>query len=392
MRTFLLATPWWCLVACVEAKDDPSPFASGDRVAEDTGTTPADDAFSEDPADDDTADGDSGARRAGRCEARFTVRYLDGTASTFDGCADWDLETRYAFDPDVPPEISAASLHFDAWDEESFVCEVRLQLGYLCAAGTYPLSAQTGVSWSTQDCPDTSAYHEGNLTGSTGYIDVWSVDNGRQAGDLEGQDLLTRLRGALRAVSDDGTVIEGTFDVEQEVVAAAYASDATCERVVGDADRDRAVNVALGGLDCNDDDPAVSTTDEDGDGYSVCDLDCDDTDAAVGPGSGCDYVSIGGGITVDGYPGLTMAWSFVDPATTPCPSCAFTLWGAVDSTPMLLVAYDRAVRAAYLWTFGEGFTSPATLVPSGAYDRFTFHMSDVSDWGDIEGDFYLSYR
>jgi hypothetical protein len=359
--------------------------------------------FAYDDPDEDTATGENSsgtsnpedtaaAPRPGRCQSQFTVRYANGASSTFDGCAAWDLEAAYEFDPDVPPEISAATLRFDAWDEPSFVCEVRLQLGYLCAAGTYPLSAQTGVTWSTHDCPDTPEFHEGTHAGTTGYVDVWAVDNGRQAGNLEGEVLQTRLRGAMRAVSEDGTVVEGTFDVERELVAQARPSDATCERVVGDADRDQAVTDALGGLDCNDADPWVGTSDVDGDGYSVCGGDCDDTDATVRPGDTCEYVSVEGGLTIDGYPGLTLDWSFVDPATTPCPGCGFALRGSVGTAPMVHVAYDPSVRATYLWTYDASFTAPGTLIPFGIHDRFTFSMPDVTGWGPVHGDFRLSYR
>ncbi len=61
-------------------------------------------------------------------------------------------------------------------------------------------------------------------------------------------------------------------------------ADANCDGLDDrDADGDGAESVEVGGTDCDDADPALNPHDEDGDGWSTCQGDCDDTRGDMGP-------------------------------------------------------------------------------------------------------------
>jgi hypothetical protein len=324
---------------------------------------------------DSSASDDSAAGNASDppCTAAFTVTYPDGSGSTFDGCATWGLDAGFEFDPDAPPALTTATLRFDAWDDPSFTCGVQLQLGDVCEAGTYPVSGTTTVRWSTADCSGTTDANEGDYDGTLGYVDVQTVDNGTQPGNLDGQALATRLRGAVRATSADGTVLDGTFDLAVTQPATAVDATGTCEAMDGDADGDGEVTDAVGGVDCDDTDPDVRGTDGDGDGLAACDGDCDDTDATVHPGAGCAYTRVEAGPTCASPEFCNQAWSITEPSDAMCPTCTVNL-----TTGFVYVSFDAANGTAQVWITADGFVlveaPAATLTRGSPYDTLEFTL------------------
>ena len=60
--------------------------------------------------------------------------------------------------------------------------------------------------------------------------------------------------------------------------------DQNCDGIDGgDADSDGYASIASGGLDCDDQDPSLTPLDQDGDGESICDGDCNDNNAEIHP-------------------------------------------------------------------------------------------------------------
>jgi hypothetical protein len=77
----------------------------------------------------------------------------------------------------------------------------------------------------------------------------------------------------------------------EEIPGDGIDNDCDGMELICDADADGVLKPECGGTDC-DDANAVCVTpadcaDDDGDGWRVCDGDCDDLDPAVFPGSGC---------------------------------------------------------------------------------------------------------
>jgi hypothetical protein len=72
------------------------------------------------------------------------------------------------------------------------------------------------------------------------------------------------------------------------LLGCPYVGQVTYDEEVLDLDGDGLVDVALGGLDCRDDDPTIGRCDDDGDGHDSVRVggdDCNDADAAVNPGA-----------------------------------------------------------------------------------------------------------
>ena len=67
-----------------------------------------------------------------------------------------------------------------------------------------------------------------------------------------------------------------------------------------DQDGDGGQAEAYGGPDCDDEDPAMNATDVDGDGWSLCDKDCDDEDAQDFPGAHHDHQGLSMTCVADG--------------------------------------------------------------------------------------------
>ena len=79
------------------------------------------------------------------------------------------------------------------------------------------------------------------------------------------------LLGFLVDADCDGTLTADACD-DADPTSTVIANDADCDGV-------------LASVDCDDSNPALNAADLDGDGFSTCDDDCDDTDVNTFPGA-----------------------------------------------------------------------------------------------------------
>ena len=87
------------------------------------------------------------------CSADLTVTFPDGSSTTLDGCADWDFDATFEYDPDDPPEVTGFTFTLGATTEEDFQCEFVLVQDGVCGPGYYDeRDDSTTTSMVLMDC------------------------------------------------------------------------------------------------------------------------------------------------------------------------------------------------------------------------------------------------
>jgi hypothetical protein len=232
--------------------------------------------------DDDDDDDDT---PSSPCEAEFEFAMLDGTTATNDYCASATLQATYEFDPDDPPKVRSPEMLFQATTEQDFDCWVRIDEPQVCGQGYYRMDGSSGtVEFNTSDCTGVGDDYEGVFTAGSGYVYIASIYAGDTPGNFSGEALSTTLSGSLAIQESSGLGLSGNF----HIIAAVTARDAEeggCTVSDGDEDDDGFIDVYFGGDDCDDDNAAVGPGLEE-----VCDEldnDCDGNIDNVQAPAGC---------------------------------------------------------------------------------------------------------
>lgn len=98
------------------------------------------------------------------CETTLTMHFPDGTRSSLDFCSRYNLEAKYEFDPDDPPEVRAPRMTFHATTELDFECYIEVYEPGVCGEGLYRIGDSTGsVVVNTSDCSGAPDDYEGTF-------------------------------------------------------------------------------------------------------------------------------------------------------------------------------------------------------------------------------------
>ena len=257
---------------------------------------------------DQDCDGVADAEGA-QCIAPFTVDFPDGSSTTLDGCIDWSLDAAFEFDPDDPPKVRSFTLNFGATLEAAFECHIIVGQNQVCGTGYYDMADAAGTTaYALMDCTGVPDAYEQVYTASTGYMRLDTLDAGSVAGNFTGQPLPTTVEGYL-SVQSAGVALHGSFSISLAQIAVDEEEQTNCAVSDGDEDNDGEIAGYYDGSDCDDADPlnfstntevcdgqdndcdglddagnpgvGAEETDNDSDGQSECQGDCDDTDAVL---------------------------------------------------------------------------------------------------------------
>ncbi len=165
------------------------------------------------------------------------------------------------------------------------------RLGILLAAGVVAASL-TGcpgdgglADFDGDGVPDANDCDAADPTIHPGAVDGWGDDVDQNCDGLDGVDAdddgyASIGSGGPDCNDDDDTVHPGAEDFpDDDVDQDCNGSDVDC-----DGDADGWQDIACGGADCDDEDAVANLDDADGDGFSSCDGDCDDTTETRSPG------------------------------------------------------------------------------------------------------------
>jgi hypothetical protein len=218
------------------------------------------------------------------CKALFTLTMPDGSTASINGCQEWALSANFEYDPDDVPEITRFDLEFNGTNDNDFECVISINQENVCGMGFYDVRENTStVNLVTLDCSDVSDEYEGAFPLSTGYLQITNIDTGSVTGSFKGVGLDTQISGHLSVANPAGFSLVGDFDIALIQLAGDSEEQFDCAVTDGDADADGYIGTYFDGLDCNDNDPALTPADIDGDTYSTCAGDCDDADATLTP-------------------------------------------------------------------------------------------------------------
>ena len=237
------------------------------------------------------------------CSADLLVTLPNGNTTALDGCANWNFEPSFEYTTDSPPKLIDFTLNLGATADADLQCKIRLNQKGICGPGYYDHRSPTGqTEMVLVDCSNTGAGPEDAIFTSEGYLRIDTIDAGETTGDFANQALSTTLEGHLHVWTASGINLEGDLAISLEQIAGEAGTQPACADVSPDEDTDGRADTNFDGDDCDDADmytypgsaeqePTLCTPDADDDGYgdsaalSPVDAgtDCDDSDAALNP-------------------------------------------------------------------------------------------------------------
>jgi len=223
--------------------------------------------------------------------ADLTVAFPDGTATTLDGCTDWDFDTRLEYDPDDPPKVTAFTFTLGAATEADFECNFALVQEGVCGPGYYDEGDDTSsTTMVLMDCSGVGDDYKYSFSATEGYLRIDTIDAGPESGSFAGEPLSITLDAYLHVRTSEGIELSGELSLGLTQIAPDGEDSAACAGCDGDEDGDGVVATYFDGDDCDDLDETLGTISDDGDcdGVLIGD-DCDDSDVSMPTDDGdCD--------------------------------------------------------------------------------------------------------
>ena len=367
---------------------------------DDSATDDDDDDDATDDDDDDDDDDDVTPLEGPGCASEFTLHYVDGSDSSFTGCADWSIDATFEFDPDDPPEVRTWSLSFSAYDSDTFQCSVVLHQSQACHGELHTAHGGLYGAVTTLDCEGTPDAFETGPSALVGAVRFSHMETGDEPGDLSGVPIDVSLAGDVYLSAPGLFWLEGSFSVGGEIVGldAEEQNCAGAARDVVDVEIDSSQGVLLdegGDVFWWGEKSSVHPGDHTAVTIShgqVCAIDGTGgiTCPGLGDGPVGPFVDVGaryaefdvGFYSVDVFEACGRS----DEGVVECVSLGDTYAGAVHATGPWYADYDAAVDCGVRWDgslecgvrFGELLDGAGVAVPDG--DEFVA-LDGYSDGG-----------
>ncbi len=279
------------------------------------------------------------------CSADLLVTFPDGSTTTLDGCAAWDFDADFEYDPDDPPEIISFDFTLGATPMEGVDCRVELIQSGVCGPAYYDQRDDTTrTSMVLMDCAGVADEYESVFSAAGGYLRIDTIEAGDEAGFFMGEPLETNLQAYLHVWSDEGVDIQGDLNLSLIQIAGDSEEETDCAGTTGDLDGDGVLGQNFDGDDCDDEDASLGSREEDpecdgtddvADGEGDESTDADGVADGVEEPAGCDSEDAGmvvgeGEMLVNGW---IMLNGDIDPVGDST-SCRLTSWpySAIDET------------------------------------------------------------
>lgn len=217
------------------------------------------------------------------CSADLSVTFPDGSSTTLDGCADWDFDATFDYDPNAPPEVTSFTFTLGATADADLDCQIQLVQENVCGRGYYDeRENSTTTTTVLMDCPGVSDAYKDTFVAHEGYLRIDAIEAGSVPGSFTGVELPTTVEGHLHVWTPEGIDIRGDLSLSLIQIAGDAEEPPSCANVPDetlDLDGDGFISRQyFDGNDCDDTDPTrLGIGDCDGDDVPTS-IDCDDGD------------------------------------------------------------------------------------------------------------------
>jgi hypothetical protein len=192
------------------------------------------------------------------CEATFTLTTPEGTIITLDECKHHGVDIEFATMEDYAiPQPHNLNFIFRSTKDTDIDCWVRWEIQGVCPDLTnYSFSADNvNLTWDTTGC-DVDASAKGQFEALSGGAEFSQLHTENLEGLTAGSPMKTQITAAVAAIAEDGTALAGNVVID-ETLDLVYTDLSTCAGSLGDFDGDGFDGVEFGGLDCDDTDATI---------------------------------------------------------------------------------------------------------------------------------------